>query len=733
MTEVLLNPDKLCRVCLRADEEFQSIFEENIYKMIEEVSIYKVKREDDLPVNICIRCKTNLYSAYSFKQLCERSYRRLYDHFKILSQTSDDVFSKYVPETEKFTQTDFPSLYPCEKCTDKFTTPGDLISHRRQFHLKSAHECRICHTKFQRLQTLQAHLAIKHPESGFVKTDTRCSECSKVFTRKEHYRRHMLRVHKKYIKPGQRGRHSFRTREKEETLVEATENEDVKPKALEEEAVLDIQPQIDAINYLALDMNDVVVENVVVETISEPPLIIKREEVEFEHNPYESELEDDGDHFDDYEDDDNIPLSEVDLVKPEVEVENVKEEMPEDVFAIEFPFAEPKEESMEESGDKKKYKCGDCEKAFTRPEQLRKHYKTLHPTSVVEPMPLEERKFKCLDCDKAFYRHDHLKRHMSIHTGEKPFSCEFCGLQFRRKDGYNIHLRKHEEKRPFECEKCKKGFLRKDSLKEHIQKGCERQKTAEKLFGCYLCDKKFVSQKSLLNHIKQHSEKRFECSFCKAMFSYKSDLGEHIKNKHSDERPFLCSECGARFSRNDYLVVHMRRHTGEKPFTCKFCGKGFPRSTDLNVHEKYHTGTKPHLCTICGKSFHRRYNLTIHTRVHTGEKPYSCPHCGKCFSQGNDLKAHIRRHTGERFKCEVCNEGFVQLYNLSQHKFNVHGIQVQSNIKRLEKFIPEVISTGETQQQQPMEIQTQDPPAPEVVEHSPREGEQQHLSFVYGN
>lgn len=42
MEEVLLNPDKLCRICLRADEEFQSIFEENIYKMIEEVSIYKV-------------------------------------------------------------------------------------------------------------------------------------------------------------------------------------------------------------------------------------------------------------------------------------------------------------------------------------------------------------------------------------------------------------------------------------------------------------------------------------------------------------------------------------------------------------------------------------------------------------------------------------------------------------------------------------------------------------------
>lgn len=102
-------------------------------------------------------------------------------------------------------------------------------------------------------------------------------------------------------------------------------------------------------------------------------------------------------------------------------------------------------------------------------------------------------------------------------------------------------------------------------------------------------------------------------------------------------RPFLCSECGLRFVRNDYLVIHMRRHKGEKPYKCKYCNKGFPRATDLTVHERYHvsffiifytpcetnkknfqTGEKTHLCTICGKGFQRAYNLLVHTRVHTG-------------------------------------------------------------------------------------------------------------------
>lgn len=76
----------------------------------------------------------------------------------------------------------------------------------------------------------------------------------------------------------------------------------------------------------------------------------------------------------------------------------------------------------------------------------------------------------------------------------------------------------------------------------------------------------------------------------------------------------------------------------------------------------------------------------------SGEKPFVCTHekCGQAFAQSNDLKVHLRRHTGERFKCDVdtCNESFIQMYLLTRHKRDVHGIEVQSHIRRLTKFIP---------------------------------------------
>lgn len=64
------------------------------------------------------------------------------------------------------------------------------------------------------------------------------------------------------------------------------------------------------------------------------------------------------------------------------------------------------------------------------------------------------------------------------------------------------------------------------------------------------------------------------------------------------------------------------------------------------------------------------------------------------FLIGNDLKAHVRRHTGERYKCDICNAGFIQGYHLTQHKRNVHGIDSESHIRRVVKVNPVSVLTN---------------------------------------
>lgn len=304
----------------------------------------------------------------------------------------------------------------------------------------------------------------------------------------------------------------------------------------------------------------------------------------------------------------------------------------------------------------------------------------------------------CPECNRVFARRIHMTRHRLIHSDEKPFACDICPKRFRRQDHLNIHRHHHADVKPFGCEHCGRGFTRVQHLQKHVlsQHGDKDAKAAasarsvrNKIHICEICKRGFTTVQYLAVHRRMH-ERDFTCKLCDLKCADKAELAEHGK-EHTDgaggdDKPFLCSECGMRFVRNDYLVIHMRRHKGEKPYKCRYCGKGFPRATDLTVHERYHTGEKTHLCTTCGKGFHRAYNLVVHMRIHTGERPYQCPHCDRSFAQGNDLKAHVRRHTGERYKCDVCGEGFIQGYHLTHHKMKVHGVDVKSHIRRVQKF-----------------------------------------------
>ncbi|KAL1828840.1 hypothetical protein ACET3Z_007252 [Daucus carota] len=127
-----------------------------------------------------------------------------------------------------------------------------------------------------------------------------------------------------------------------------------------------------------------------------------------------------------------------------------------------------------------------------------------------------------------------------------------CGKVFK----YASKLKKHEdshvklESTEAYCTDpgCMKYFTNEQCLKAHIQ-SCHRHIT------CEFCGTKQL-KKNIKRHLLTHDVKppseRMKCSFndCLHTFSSKSNLNQHIKAVHLQQRPFVCSihGCGMRFT-----------------------------------------------------------------------------------------------------------------------------------------------------------------------------------------
>ncbi|GMK56492.1 hypothetical protein CspeluHIS016_0303320 [Cutaneotrichosporon spelunceum] len=131
------------------------------------------------------------------------------------------------------------------------------------------------------------------------------------------------------------------------------------------------------------------------------------------------------------------------------------------------------------------------------------------------------------------------------------------------------------------------------------------------------------------------------------VFATRQKLIRHLR-MHTQDRPFVCDECGQGFAEKAPLETHKRRHRDEKPFKCPYpgCGQAFTQKSGLNVHERTHTGVEPFRCETCGRGFKEASNLTKHRRTHTGEKPFPCSHpgCGKRFARTDQLQRHMKIH-----------------------------------------------------------------------------------------
>ncbi|PIO27871.1 hypothetical protein AB205_0089950, partial [Aquarana catesbeiana] len=187
----------------------------------------------------------------------------------------------------------------------------------------------------------------------------------------------------------------------------------------------------------------------------------------------------------------------------------------------------------------------------------------------------------------------------------------------------------------------------------------------DNLFSCSECGASFTVNKFLLLHQRIHTGVLpYSCSECGKCFAFKGDLVIH-QRIHKVE----CSVCGKYFLKKTDLVNHQRIHTGERPYSCSECGKSFAKKGGLDKHQKLHKDERPYSCSECGKSFIKKGALDKHQRSHTDERSYSCSECGKSFIYNGDLIRHRRIHTEERpYPCSECGKSFTRKQSLVQHQ-----------------------------------------------------------------
>ncbi|XP_052862734.1 zinc finger protein 878-like [Anopheles cruzii] len=178
-----------------------------------------------------------------------------------------------------------------------------------------------------------------------------------------------------------------------------------------------------------------------------------------------------------------------------------------------------------ETEQRKRLQCDKCEKTYSLPQTLRRHYKTHDQKAKTKHCPF---------CVKVFARADDLARHLRIHTGERPYSCKLCPKAYKQLSGLNEHIRTH-------------GAI------PHFQ--------------CSVCNKELTSRNGLYVHMQAHrGEKRHSCPYCSKRFLTSSERTSHMRHVHGNqiayEPNFICpnENCSKTFVTKGAAEAHRKKH-----------------------------------------------------------------------------------------------------------------------------------------------------------------------------
>ncbi|XP_031629669.1 zinc finger protein 502-like [Contarinia nasturtii] len=608
-----INPKKVCRLCLSQPPNLQNIFSNSIVDgyiisipdMLAFTVDITVATDDKLPSKICIDCKKQIVTFYTFKQKTKRTEQSLISMFSSDTNTVQDVHV-------------IPDSIQCSFCYATFDTENAFIQHAQQdhqdidiFEMDDTSEKMIkSYSKGQEIEFYDFD-AIGNAENSseteitaegiqIEETDVLTAEEEQFVApaRLERSRASSSKTTKYEPSKVNRPRQTEKTSTSTSKMVFKTEVNDF-------DENIDINDDYEQTGSESLDL-------------------------------YEFQCEGCNKLYDDEEQ----------LLQHDCEANDVNDE---DLICV------PCNKKMKSTAQLRQHNkmhdsmsliityldffpCHDCCLLFLNKERLNKHNKYSHPEknakslvglsekideSCTDYQFLDEEKqldfkegevYSCGECSQSFQTINELKVHVISHASKYECPIEECGCQYDQLSRLSIHvLNKHINTKNLQCLHCSKAFKTYDDLQSHQRLYCK-----EKKFKCNECDKKFFSRKALITHLRTLKEKKFKCKLCGKTFKQMGELTIHTRS-HTNERPFKCTICNKSYKTSSMRAAHMDSHISGKTFECTQCDKKLQSRTSYRNHMKRHTEEKKHECLNCGKKFFTRYHLRLHqSKIHKG-------------------------------------------------------------------------------------------------------------------
>ena len=88
---------------------------------------------------------------------------------------------------------------------------------------------------------------------------------------------------------------------------------------------------------------------------------------------------------------------------------------------------------------------------------------------------MKSKAFKCKDCNKSFSREENIESHKRVvHGLIKPsqrYTCNECETSYEQKEQIESHINSvHLNERPYKCNLCEESFFIDSQLKQHLKR-----------------------------------------------------------------------------------------------------------------------------------------------------------------------------------------------------------------------------------------------------------------------